>query len=66
MEKKETEDQKGTIPVSPEVINFVHSLDGREKKDTSDPKHFDKQWKRGLFYTDQNFVKFFRKLILEE
>lgn len=53
------------LPVSPEVISFVYSLDGRAC-DTSNPKSFDNQWKRSCFYTNPKFRLFFTKDILEE
>lgn len=53
------------LPVSPAIINFLYSLDGRAMGAKS-YKNFDEQWNRSFFAEDSNFLKFFKEVVIEE
>lgn len=61
---------RSTLPVSPEVISFVYSLDGQAKGAKS-PSDYDEQWKKCVFCSWHSGLplydnSFFEKEILEK
>ena len=64
------EASKAALPVSPNVISFVYSLDGRDiSEDGLKDNHFSNygvQYNNSVFFKDRKFRKFFEECILEK